>query len=93
MHVGDSGASADRQGTRRIARQIRKKYEVWKNVVRHSGPEGLQKISGFNDEALSGQWKGYRSSRLSLDYRVIYRMERQGLKVMVERVSKHDYPK
>jgi addiction module RelE/StbE family toxin len=72
---------------------IRKKYEVWKNVIRHSGSEGLQSISGFNDEALAGRWKGYRSSRLSLDYRVIYRIERQELTVLVERVSKHDYRK
>jgi addiction module RelE/StbE family toxin len=72
---------------------VRKKYEVWKTIVRHSGPEGLLKIHGFNDEALSGKWKGYRSSRLSLDYRVIYKIERQRLSVSVERVSKHDYRK
>jgi addiction module RelE/StbE family toxin len=73
--------------------QIRKKYELWKNIARHSGSEGLSKIPGFNDEALGGEWRGFRSSRLSLGYRVIYRTEREDLIVNVERVSKHDYRK
>lgn len=71
--------------------QIRKKYETWKDVVAHGGPAGLALIRGFNDEALAGRWKGYRSSRLSQAYRVIYRVERDRLLVIVERVSKHDY--
>jgi addiction module RelE/StbE family toxin len=71
--------------------QVRKKYEFWKNVVRHGGPEGLAAIRGFNDEALAGEWRGYRSSRLSQAYRVIYSVQRDQLLVRVERVSKHDY--
>jgi len=38
-----------------------------------SGPPGLRLIKGFNDEALSGKWDGHRSSRLGLQWRVIYR--------------------
>lgn len=75
----------------RAPRQIREKYEFWKNVVRHSGPEGLLVIKGFRDEALAGKWRGFRSSRLSLAYRVIYQVEREHVTVNVERVSKHDY--
>ena len=75
----------------RAPAQVRKKYEFWKNVVRHSGPEGLATIRGFNDEALAGRWQGYRSSRLNQAYRVIYKVERDHLLVNVERVSKHDY--
>jgi hypothetical protein len=30
-------------------------------------------IKGFHDEALSGQWAGHRSSRLGIQWRVIYR--------------------
>lgn len=40
-----------------------------------SGPEGLRAINGFRDAALSGDWKGYRSSRLNEQWRVIYQGE------------------
>ncbi len=71
--------------------QIREKYEAWKRVVREDGPRALRRVRGYRDEALAGNWRGYRSSRLSLDYRVIYFVERQQVRVDVERVSKHDY--
>jgi len=45
--------------------QVIKKYEFWKNVARHGGPEGLRKIKGLHDEALKGALGGSRSSRLS----------------------------
>jgi mRNA-degrading endonuclease YafQ of YafQ-DinJ toxin-antitoxin module len=51
-----------------------KRYEKWQDIVALSGPAGLRVISGFHDESLSGQWKGYRSSRLGLQYWVIYRV-------------------
>jgi addiction module RelE/StbE family toxin len=56
-----------------------------------SGPQGLRLINGLNDEALSGEWRGYRSSRLTLQYRVIYKVERDRVLVRVENVSPHDY--
>lgn len=34
-----------------------------------SGPPGLRLVKGFHDEALSGEWKGHRSSRLGIQYR------------------------
>ncbi|HEV8247043.1 MAG TPA: hypothetical protein VGP93_14800 [Polyangiaceae bacterium] len=71
--------------------QVRKKYEFWKNIVRHSGPEGLRDIKGFHDEALAGQWAGSRSSRLNEAYRVIYSIQQAFVTVYVERSSKHDY--
>src|SRR5207247_9075009 len=52
--------------------EILKRYEKWKDIAALSGPPGLRQITGFHDEALSGEWKGYRSSRLGLQYRVIY---------------------
>lgn len=36
-------------------------------------------------------WQGHRSSRLTIHYRVIYRVDRKGVTVNVERVSNHDY--
>nr|WP_231364044.1 type II toxin-antitoxin system mRNA interferase toxin, RelE/StbE family [Thioalkalivibrio sp. ALMg11] len=64
--------------------EVQKRYEKWKDIVTISGPQGLRQIRGFNDEALSGKWKGFRSSRLNLQYRVIYRVEKN--KVLLARM-------
>src|SRR5438552_704520 len=50
--------------------EIAAKYEFWKAIVRQSGPVGLRPMKGFHDEALRGEWSGYRSSRLSRQWRV-----------------------
>lgn len=83
---------------RRVVRQIRKlpmeivkRYEKWKDIVAVSGPQGLRLIKGFNDEALAGDWKGHRSSRLSQQHRVIYRIERDRVRVEVVSITAHDY--
>ena len=83
---------------RRVARQlnrlphnIQQRYEIWKEIVAASGPEGLRHIRGFNDEALRGEWQGHRSSRLNQQYRVLYRIERQEVRVAVVSVNAHDY--
>ena len=70
---------------------ILKRYEKWKDIVNISGPEGLRFIKGFHDEALAGVWKGYRTSRLSERYRVIYRIERREAYVKVVDITSHDY--
>jgi len=73
--------------------EILKRYEKWKDVVRISGPSGLRAIRGFNDEALKGQWKGHRSSRLGQKYRVLYIIEAQNILVKVVELTPHDYRK
>jgi len=70
---------------------ILKRYEKWKGVAMFSGPPGLRLIKGFHDEALSGKWEGYRSSRLNLQWRVIYRVADAALLVQVVRITPHDY--
>lgn len=77
----------------RLPRDVLKRYEKWKDIVRVSGPRGLRQIRGFNDEALRGEWKGHRSSRLSQQYRIIYRIERDRVLVEVVNVTAHDYRK
>ena len=77
----------------RLPTDILKRYEKWKDIVRLSGPNGLRQIEGFNDEALRGEWRGHRSSRLSRQYRVIYRVERDRVLVEVVSVTAHDYRK
>lgn len=76
---------------RKLPKNILKRYEKWKDIVEISGPSGLQLIRGFNDEALRGDWKGHRSSRLGDQARVIYRIEKKELFVFVIDVTAHDY--
>ena len=77
----------------RLPIDLRQRYEKWKDIVRVSGPSGLRLIKGFRDEALRGEWRGFRSSRLNQQYRVIYRVVRDRFEVLVIEVSAHDYRK
>jgi len=74
-----------------IPSEILKRYEKWKDIVKISGPQCLRLIRGFNDESLSGEWKGHRSSRLNTQYRVIYQVDQDRVLVKVMRVTPHDY--
>lgn len=83
---------------RRVDKQIKalpgdilKRYEKWKDVAAMSGPAGLRLIKGFHDEALSGEWRGYRSSRLGLQWRVIYRVAGSDFLFQVASLTAHDY--
>ena len=70
---------------------VKANFDAWLQIVKHSGPAGLRLIKGFHDEALSGKWQDHRSSRLSRDYRVIYRVLRDSVEVHVVDMTKHDY--
>ncbi len=71
-------------------REILKRYEKWKDIAAISGPPGLRQIAGFHDEALLGEWKGHRSSRLGEQFRVIYRVLSDELTFQVVSVTAHD---
>ena len=71
--------------------EILKRYEKWKDIAAMSGPPGLRLIKGFHDEALAGDWKGYRSSRLGDKWRVIYRVAPEELLFQVASINAHDY--
>lgn len=71
--------------------EILKRYEKWKDIAALSGPSGLRAIKGFHDEAVYGEWKGHRSSRLGLKWRVIYRVVANVLLIQVMQVTPHDY--
>ncbi|HAS83968.1 MAG TPA: type II toxin-antitoxin system mRNA interferase toxin, RelE/StbE family [Verrucomicrobia bacterium] len=75
----------------RMPEEVLKRYEKWKDIVIISGPDGLRLIKGFHDEALRGEWNGYRSSRLGNQYRVIYKIENQQYYVQVINLTAHDY--
>lgn len=71
--------------------QIQRNYLAWKRIVELDGPYGLRLIKGFRDEALKGEWKGFRSSRLSKRWRVIYRVDEDQLNVYVIEINPHKY--
>jgi addiction module RelE/StbE family toxin len=83
----------DKELSGRVSADILKRYEKWKDIASLSGPPGLRAIKGFRDEALRGKWKGFRSSRLNEQWRVIYRVVADALLVQVVRVTPHDYGK
>jgi addiction module RelE/StbE family toxin len=56
-----------------------------------SGPPGLRLIKGFHDEALTGEWKGHRSSRLGIQFRLIYRVVASEQLFRVVSIAAHDY--
>jgi len=74
-----------------LSSDVLKRYEKWKDIVTMSGPKGLKEIEGFHDGALRGEWKGYRSSRLNIQYRIIYKIENEQFYIKVVKVTAHDY--
>ncbi|MBX3022016.1 MAG: type II toxin-antitoxin system mRNA interferase toxin, RelE/StbE family [Bdellovibrionales bacterium] len=91
VHITES-----RQATKDLDKapaQIVGAYEVWARLVEEHGVTILRNFKGYHDEALRGEWQGYRSSRLNLKWRVIYRATTSGeiQVVNVERVTPHDY--
>jgi addiction module RelE/StbE family toxin len=72
-------------------REVLKRYEKWKDIALVSGQQGLRLIKGFHDEALVGEWAGYRSSRLGDQWRVIYRLVAEELLFQVASITAHDY--
>ena len=76
---------------RKVPILVRKRYEVWKRIVELEGPKGLRIIKGYHDEALKGQWQGHRSSRLNIEWRVIYKVKGDVCEVFVIDVTPHDY--
>jgi mRNA-degrading endonuclease YafQ of YafQ-DinJ toxin-antitoxin module len=83
---------------RRLNRQIKsvpievlKRYEKWKDIASISGPQGLRLIKGFHDESLVGKWKGFRSSRLGNQWRVIYQTIPEEMLFQIESITAHEY--
>jgi addiction module RelE/StbE family toxin len=77
----------------KVPKEILTSYEIWARLLEEHGTSILREFKGYHDEKLHGQWLGYRSSRLNLKWRVIYRVNRSG-KIEIVNVSKitpHDY--
>ncbi len=71
--------------------EIVKKYELWKDIIFRHGPEKLKEFSGFHDEKLKGGRERQRSSRLNIQYRVIYVVQRDVVTVYVLEITPHKY--
>jgi proteic killer suppression protein len=76
---------------RKLPIAVLKKYELWKNLVFRHGPDVLREFPGFHDEKLKGSRLGQRSSRLSLQYRVIYQVDRAAVSVYGLEITPHGY--
>ncbi len=75
----------------KLPKEIVKKYELWKDIMFRHGPEKLREFPGFHDEKLKGDRQGQRSSRLSLQYRVIYLVQREVVTILVLEITPHRY--
>jgi len=71
--------------------QVVKKYELWKSIVFRHGPDKLKEFPGFHDEKLKGDCEGQRSSRLNIQYRIIYSIEKEVVTVYVIDITTHKY--
>ncbi len=76
---------------RKLNRSVLQKYELWKELVYRHGPDKLREFPGFHDEKLIGDRAGQRSSRLNLQYRVIYVVDRDVVTVLVLEITPHEY--
>lgn len=82
--------SADKE-LKKAPVEIRDSFDAWKNLMEQLGPAGIQKINGYWDHALKGNWKGARASSLNKLWRVIYVIENQEISILVLKVTPHDY--
>ncbi len=80
-----------RKMIKRMPRDVLIRYEAWKRIVELEGPNGLKIVKGFHDEALKGKRKGFRSSRLGIQWRVIYKVNKDYLAVYVFEINPHKY--
>jgi len=90
MWIVEIARSAEKE-LKKAPLEIRDTFDAWKNLIEQYGPQGIQRINGYWDHALKGEWKGARSSSLNEQWRVIYLVEGRSVKIMVLKVTPHDF--
>jgi addiction module RelE/StbE family toxin len=75
----------------KIPVEIKKKYKAWIEIVKNGGSENLKSYSGFKDKQLKGKLRECRSSRLNIQYRVIYSEDKEIKEIIVVSVTPHKY--
>lgn len=58
----------------KLPHHVAEKFAFWCAIVRQSGPHGLRALKSLHDEKLTGELAHLRSSRLSDQWRVLYRV-------------------
>lgn len=76
---------------RRIPKEVLKHYELCKRIIELEGPLSLRQIKGFHDEALKRECNDFWSSRLTSQWRVIYKVEKHECLVYVFDISPYNY--
>lgn len=76
---------------KKLPKAIQFKYKAWVEVVRNGGSKNLRNFPGFKDEALKGKLRQCRSSRLNIQYRVIYSERKEVKEIIVLKVTPHEY--
>jgi mRNA-degrading endonuclease RelE of RelBE toxin-antitoxin system len=76
---------------RKLPNHIQQKYKVWVEVVKNGGSHNLINFPGFKDESLKGELRECRSSRLNIQYRVIYTEKKDIKEIVVMKVTPHEY--
>lgn len=85
--------SAVRKQLRKVPKDIIKRLQRWSLYIETIGLMETRKIPGLHDEPLKGKWAGYRSIRLGLTWRAIYKSKKDGSIniVMIKEVTPHEY--
>lgn len=78
---------------KKVPKSVIKRLIRWSRYVESVGLLETRKIPGLHDEPLSGEWKGYRSVRLGITWRAIYKHKKDGTIHIahVEEITPHDY--
>jgi mRNA-degrading endonuclease YafQ of YafQ-DinJ toxin-antitoxin module len=80
-----------RKNWKGLPSSVQKKYRAWIEIAKNGGSKNLKKFSGLNDEALKGKLKDFRSSRLDIKYRVIYKEDKKKNEILVKSLTAHNY--
>jgi mRNA-degrading endonuclease YafQ of YafQ-DinJ toxin-antitoxin module len=65
---------------------------TWIRQITEEGPESIEQEQRWDDHALVGEWRGYRSSCFSSSGRIIYKIENEVIKILIARITTdHNY--
>lgn len=76
----------------KLSEDDRRVITTWIRQVTFHGPESIQRDGKWADHELVDDWAGYRSSSFSNTGRIIYKIEKDVVKVKIARITtEHDY--
>ena len=76
---------------KKVPLAIQFKYKAWVEIVKNGGSVNLKNYPGFKDKQLKGKIRECRSSRLNIQYRVIYSEDKEVKEIIVLSVTPHKY--